>query len=95
MFPFFVSPELADLINLPVAAEWRPLGLKLGVPSYELNAIQENNAGRNNMVVNCLMSMFEWWLDNCSELNYTKIVEALVAIGQTDVAKEVSLKYGE
>ena len=86
--------NLAYLSSLPVAAVWRRLGLQLGVPDYQLDIMQENNAGRVDPSSNCLYSMFNWWLKGSDSPTPKQLVIALSAIGKRDVAENVAQKYG-
>ena len=81
--------DLAKLTNLPVAAEWRILGVKLGVPSHQLNTIQNNCAHYHDYTNQCLTSMFEWWLRNSYESTYESLATALSTIGRRDLALKV------
>ena len=81
--------DLAQLTNLPVAAEWRILGVKLGVPSHQLNTIQNNCAHYHDYTNQCLTSMFEWWLRNSYECTYESLATALNTIGRRDLALKV------
>ena len=93
-----VSPvplsDLAYLSGLPVAAVWRRLGLQLGVPSYQLDIMQENHAGRIDPSSHCLNSVFVWWLNNSDSRTPNQLATALSVIGKRDVAESVAQKYG-
>ena len=50
-----VPPQgLKDLVKLPVAAEWKHLGLRLDVPLYKLNEIQANHEHSPNAPINVM-----------------------------------------
>ena len=81
--------DLAKLTNLPVAAEWRNLGLKLGVPLDQLNTIQSNCAHYPDHTSRCLTDMFDWWLKSDCESTYESLATALDAIDRRDLALKV------
>ena len=72
-----------------MAPEWWILGIKLGVPHYQLKIIQCNNAHSPEGLTLCLVSMFDWWLNNSHDATYEKLATALKAIGKTNLALKV------
>ena len=77
---------LRDLVKLPVAAEWKRLGLELGVPNHKLREIQSNNRHSPEFAQECLADMFDWWLNNGP--NREKLTFALTTIGREELAKQ-------
>jgi len=80
--------ELRDLVKLPVAAEWKQLGLQLGVPNHRLLQIQCNNQHSPYIAQECLTDMFDWWLNNDSDPTHEKLARALIAIRKGELAKQ-------
>ena len=70
-------PDLKDLMNLPVASEWRQLGLQLGVPAHKLNEIQLKHGNSPNFAQDCLRDMFDWWLNNDHNTNYERLAHGI------------------
>ena len=83
----FTNSDLAKLAQLPVAPQWWILGIQLGVPLYQLDIIQCNSPGGP---IQCLINMFDWWLNNSHDTTYEKLATALKAIGKTKLARKVS-----
>lgn len=56
--------ELKDLVHLlhHRTAQWRALGLQLGVPKHVLDTIQSNHAGYPDMAQSCLTATLSWCL---------------------------------
>ena len=85
-------PHLKDLV-LVRAVEWYNLGLQLqGVENAELKVIQKNNPGD---LTTCWREMFEAWLRITPNLSYQRLVEALLAVGETNEADRLCKKYGK
>ena len=89
----FNSDDIAYLSALPVAAEWRRLGLQLRAYPHQLDAIQANHAGAPDLVTDCLTGMFEWWLRNSDSPTVQQLIDALCTIERRDVARKVADKY--
>ena len=81
--------DLAKLVNLPVCAEWRSLGLQLGVPPDQLDTIQSNCAHDPNHAKQCLTNMFTWWLKSSGDPTYENLANALNSIDRSDLALKV------
>ena len=73
---------LKDLVKLPVAAKWRRLGLQLGVPLHKLNDIQANHENSRDFVQECLIDMFDWWLNNDDDPTYERLSRGIRGIGE-------------
>ena len=84
-------PHLKDLV-LVRAVEWYDLGLQLGVENTELKVIQQNNPGDLRP---CRREMFEAWLRITPNPSYQWLVEALLAVGETNEADRLCKKYGK
>ena len=82
------SSALKDLVKLPVAAEWRQLGVQLGVPIHTLDEIQANHEHSPNFAQECLSDMFTWWLNNGHDVTYERLECGLRDIGETRMAKQ-------
>ena len=80
---FTCYSDIAKLAKLPVAPEWWILGIQLGVPHYQLKIIQCSNVHSPEGFTLCLVSMFDWWLNNSLDATYEKLATALKAIGKT------------
>ena len=79
---------LKDLVELPVAAEWKQLGLQLGVPLHRLRRIQANNSNCPDFAQECLTDMFDWWLNNGHDKTYERLARALNTIGKRGLARQ-------
>ena len=73
---------LKDLVKLPVAAEWKQLGLQLGVPLHRLRRIQANNRSYPDFAQECLTDTLHWWLNNGRGKTYERLARALNTIGE-------------
>ena len=80
------TPELKDLMKLPVAAKWRQLGVQLGVPIHTLDEIQANHEHSPNIAQECLRDMFTWWLNNGRDVTQERVVYGLRDIGKRTLA---------
>ena len=80
------SSALKDLVKLPVAAEWKQLGVQLGVPIHTLDEIQANHEHSPNFAQECLRDMFNWWLNNGRDVTYEWLERSLRNIGETRMA---------
>ena len=76
-------------MKLPVAAEWRQLGLQLGVPLHRLRRIQANNRNCPDFAQECLTDMFYWWLNNSHDKTYERLASGLRDIGKTNLATQL------
>ena len=56
-------PILLELC-VKAARKWKSIDIHLRVSPGELDAIQVNYHGHPQMVQNCLIDMFKWWLNN-------------------------------
>ena len=72
--------------------EWYDLGLQLGIEDAELEEIQSNNP---KSVRTCRREMFRAWLRITSSPSYQQLVEALLALGETNEADRLRKKYGK
>ena len=83
--------DLHWLVQLPVAAQWREIGLQLGVPKDRLDVIQDSHAGKTNSVDLCFTDMFSRWLDNPTHITRRKLSAVLHTLERHDV--EFVVKY--
>ena len=79
---------LEDLVKLPVASEWKQLGLQLGVPNHRLLQIQCNNRHSPDFAQECFTDMFHWWLNNGGDARHKRLACALIAIGKRELAQQ-------
>ena len=82
------SSALKDLVKLPVAAEWKQLGVQLGVPIHTLDEIQANHEHSPNFAQECLSDMFTWWLNNGRDTTYERLECGLRDVGETRLAQQ-------
>ena len=86
-----MKPELIDLV-LVQTTKWYNLGLQLGIEDTELDVIEENNP---KDIDTCKRKMFQAWLKITPSSSYQQLVEALVAVGETNEADRLCKKYGK
>ena len=61
------------------AAKWYQLGVQLEIPPATLSTIEYNyprDAQR------CMTEVIKWWLQNASECSWTKLAQAVEAMGE-------------
>ena len=58
-----------------VEAQWRPIGVQLGVPDAQLQNIQATHGHLGQ--TQCMMEMLSFWLKSTIEASWRYIVEAL------------------
>ena len=85
-------PFLAGLWEL--AAKWKTIGIHLGVPVGQLDAIQQDNHGCVDMSLTCLREMFVWWLRNGEEVTAKKLARVIHEVGDHQAEVKVKQKYG-
>ena len=78
-----------------MAAKWKTIGIHLGVPCGQLDAIQQDNHGCVDMSLTCLRDMFLWWLRNGEDVTAKKLAEAVHKVDKHEVEVEIKRKYGE
>ena len=84
---------LKDLVKFPVAAEWKQLGLQLGVPLHRLRRIQANNRNCPDFAQECLTDMFYWWLNNGRNATYERLGCGLRSIGKARLANQLHKQH--
>ena len=86
-------PFLLGLSGL--AVKWKSIGVHLGVPDGELNAIQQNNNanGHVDMCRDCLRDMFVWWLDNGDDVTAKKLARAFRKVNNHRAEVEIITKF--
>ena len=72
-------------LNGHMAADWRQLGLRLGVPNDKLKEIQANHAGHPNQCQLCLTDIFDWWLRNAPNPTCRQIIRAIIFCGLGEI----------
>ena len=85
--------DLRELVCLPVAAEWRSLGIQLGITLDQLNTIQASHQSSPTHVQDCFASMFSLWLSS-DRASYQVLEKALIAIERRDLAVKIQQKQG-
>ena len=78
-----------------MAAKWKTIGVHLGVPGGQLDAIQQDNHGCVDMSKTCLREMFLWWLRNGEEVTAKRLAEAVHKVDQHEAEVEIKQKYGK
>ena len=82
--------ELQDALS-EVTARWYDLGLRLGLSTGTLDAIQ---ATSRHVAADSMRGMLRTWLEEASEKAcWSDIVTALRALRRNDVADKVAKKY--
>jgi len=77
--------------ELSTVSDWLQLGLKLGVPDYELNVIQ-----RNHPFEGCSrwkLQVLKLWLQIKPNASWINLVRALQQMGERTLAKRIRQKY--
>ena len=84
------TPELVQVLRElgPGFTRWHPLGLFLGIPSQELDAIKVNERD----VLNQTIQMLERWYANKSP-TWRDLCEALRDVGYPALADRISTQY--
>ena len=82
-------------MKLPVAAEWKQLGLQLGVPLHKLNEIQANNRNCPDFAQECLTDMFYWWVKNGRDSTSERLEHGLRDIGKTRLAIQFRKQHSQ
>ena len=78
-----------------MAAKWKTIGVHLGVPSDQLDAIQQDNHGCVDMSLTCLREMFLWWLRNGEEVTAKKLAKVVHKVDQHKAEVEIKRNYGK
>ena len=77
------EPYIFNLKNilrqLDDVVDWKALGMELDISSARLNEIEVNNRGRFGA---CRRDMVEAWLATDGAASWSKLADALVAVGQ-------------
>ena len=95
------SPELDDLMNDVVSkipAQWRAVGIQLGVPSCTLDSIQHQNAGKPQACYESFETVLSTWKQNqYKPYTWTTIIDALEtpSVGQVALAEVLRAKCME
>jgi hypothetical protein len=85
-----IKPTLPDLYPIPIAnSNWRTLGLALGLSQEQLSAIElKQNTDHKRK-----RAMFRRWLEVDSRPSWKKVIRALEAVNESEVAEKVRLEY--
>ena len=84
------KPSLRDLLLHVKVTEWYHLGVELDIEYHILQDIQADTRGDCNA---SRQQMFEKWLRSSNTPTWRVIIEALNAIGEQTVAKELQDKF--
>lgn len=85
---------LKHLVKLPVAAELKQLGVKLGVRIHTLNEIQAfNHENSLNFARGCLRDILYWWLNDGHDTICDRLEHGLRVIGETRLALNNSIQW--
>jgi len=79
--------------ELHEVSEWFGLGLHLGVPVADLQAVQYNPTLRS--IPQFRTEMLTARMRKLPELSWSLTVLALMAVGRESLAQKIALKYGE
>ena len=77
-----------------MAAKWKSIGVHLGVPTSQLDAIQQNNCNHVDMCGDCLRETFVWWLRNGEDVTVKKLTKAVHEVGDHEAEEEINRKFG-
>ena len=81
---------MSFLIGLDgLAAEWKSIGVHLGVPVDELYVIEKDH----RMCKDCLREMFVWWLRNGDDVTAKKLAKVVHEVNDRAEA-EINRKFG-
>ena len=85
------APTLKDLSNeLNSVVDWHSLGVKLGVQSYELSAIERDYHGDS---VRCKHEMLGRWLHSAKLPTWKAVADALWQMEERTLAVKIQAKY--
>ena len=94
-----VPPSLADLMNdvaSVIPAQWRAVGIQLGLSPDTLDSIQRENAGKPRVCLESFEQVLTIWKRHGPKLyTWNTIVDVLrtPAVGQSALAEELCAKY--
>ena len=77
--------------ELSRVVDWFHLGLYLGLPPHELDAIRTDSLGQTK---DCRSAVLIGWMRNAEQPKWSAIVAALVGIGMKVLAQKIAIKYG-
>ena len=90
---FIAGPNLTDLLKatISVTANWKNLGLLLGLQSFELDVINSTNKGDVN---DCQRDMITKWL-NTGDASWRALVRALASplVGKRGLAMSIAAEH--
>ena len=77
--------EIQKIMNEMSAAKWYQLGVQLGIPPATLSTIESDHP---RDAQRCMTEVINWWLQNAPERSWTKLAEAVKAMGAYIVLAE-------
>ena len=77
--------EIQNELNELTAAKWYQLGIQLGIPLATLSTIEIDHP---HDAQRCMTEVINWWLQNAPERSWTKLAEAVEAMGGYTVLAE-------
>ena len=77
--------EIQNELNELTAAKWYQLGIQLGIPPATLSIIESDHP---HDAQRCMTEVINWWLQNAPEHSWTKLAEAVKAMGGYAVLAE-------
>ena len=84
------KPDVRGLSNSLVdVSDWHQLGIKLGIPSSELNRIEKDYQGNDRQKTETFIS----WLKRTPRASWSDVVSALRQMGENTVAESVRQHY--
>ena len=86
-------PSLRDLMRelRDVEADWRPIGLELGVPKPQLQSIHSTHAHQGQ--TQCMMEMLSFWLNYKPAASWNHVVAALRELQKESLVSSLATRY--
>ena len=87
-----VRPTLCELLGAvsKVSADWYTLGIRLGLPAYDLRAIRANSP---HDVEQCMSDMLDKWQSKYPQRGWDDVVRCLRTMDRNDVVDDIVSKY--
>ena len=71
-------------------ADWKLLGIQLGIKGSKLQEIDANNSGQ---IANCRLDLINYWLDSDVSASWQELITALKEIDEHVLAEEIRALY--
>jgi len=91
------KPSLVDIYQIIVpqyAAQWRSLGVALGIEEYQLEMIAQDNADNPSRARTCCREMFSKWLATTRSSTWGKLDDAISLVKAGAVSTQEGGKMG-